>query len=357
MKTKNKILIGIAAFVVVLCGIGGIVLWVSYTSGSFEPKALTVGTIWSDNEYSIALGKELDEFQHLFPHWKVTMKSYEPFQLAGGLQSLVGSLPDVFMVANPADLPETDYLTPPTAWTGESWALFYFKGALKTLAIGPEAPDPEGERWRQGKESLTDLRSLLGAVKAGGKTPISVGGLFGWPQGAWLQHLTALIRGPDAGAESAPGSEPLSSPMWAAALQEWMLWDRNGWINADWKSIDWPTSVVRLSRGEAFFALLGESLLSTVPLSRRKDVGMIPFPRGDSAPWVIGSVWYLAVLKNSASPIGSKQLYRYLTSPGVTRRLQDGTGHIFYSSETPVRIVPSVTGAATSVFIDNLIGR
>lgn len=300
-----------------------------------------------------ALEKEFKEFENLFPKWRVEVSVLAPRELETGLkQGTLQPAPELYLSPAPAYGAADPAQGQSAAWTGSSWALYANLKVLKPLGLDPSTLPPSAQRWLPDLETPEAFAAVLAKIKARGQTPIALGSLYGWPQAAWLQHLSAFVQGPEAALALGDGSKPVTDPVWKPALDLWTAWEKAGYFGSAWKNQDWPQSVLDFASGKAGFCLLSADLLGTIPTERRADISWVNFPVGKGTPWTIGSLWYLN-LKPKASE-GASDLYRFLTSPGVTGRLQLATGKTFHSAGGGLKVLQSVTGQTQSPLIESL---
>ena len=81
---------------------------------------------------------------------------------------------------------------------------------------------------------------------------------------------------------------------------------------------------------------------------------MVPFPRGKTFVWTVGSLWNVAIPAKTEHPEEAQLLYDFFTSEGVTRRLTEKLRTTFYSpggSNQPGMLFASVTNETDSDFI------
>ena len=318
------------------------------TEGPTESVDLDMIIPWGDDTGLEYFNQEAETFQDLYPHIGVTVRYLPLGDLNRQWQSGWSDTPPdlaVLSVFTDDIYLDVEHLTP---WTGSTWSLYLNTDAVERAGIWNEGIP---EEWNRGSLSIQEFEIWMEKVFEGGITPITVGALFAWPLAAWLQHIALSLSG---GAENEFLTNGELTQAAATAVAVWNRWRENGWIVDDWADKDWPFSVQDLVNGRSAIALLSTSLASSIPRSSEDRIVMVPFPRGKTFVWTVGSLWNVAIPAKTEHPEEAQLLYDFFTSEGVTRRLTEKLRTTFYSpggSNQPGMLFASVTNETDSDFI------
>ena len=344
MKTLGKrtrfIVVGVVALLVVT----GLLV---YLLRPPSPVTLHIATPWSGGSRYESVQSSIAAFEERNPHVTVVQHTVSIRDANTSLtQGWDYPRPDIAVVSAVETGRENSFLIPPRPWTGPTWALYYNRGLLEQVLR-----DGIPTSLVDGTITLDRFESILSMIADAGIIPISVGYQYTWPLAAWIEHLS-LAESYGIPADPPSGDVP-PSPAWEAALDRWSRWEQSGWIYDNARREDWPRSVIRVGRGEAVFVLIAAPLATTIPFEHRNEVSIVPFPRGEQPPWVVGSLWYLAGLNHTEHPRETQWLVEHLTDPHTTAELERDMNQRFFGRlNTDIgRLNPSLTSDTQSPFM------
>lgn len=342
---KKKIIITASAI------IAAAVLILIFRGVFTEKKTVRLTVPWTNTRYIEALQDAAETFRVQNPRISIELNGIP-----------LGELNDAWKGSQPADSFDLAVATSAYGmerfnnqrlipWTGVIWSLYYSRPLLEK-AGWPDGSAPQ--EFIEGTAGIEQLETLFEKLSAAEVVPLSIGSLYSWPHAAVIQHL-ALYEDPEADLLAWQQGLPFPDET-VKAMRRFNTWLQKGWINEDYRKIDWPLSVLRVAGGEAAFVLIPSSLSSTIPVEKSSAVGIIPFPSGPDANWSVGSLWYLAVPADSASPEEAFRFAEFLTEENTVLRLQDKTGIRFLinNQDETSRLRPSITNNTNSAFIQYL---
>lgn len=150
----------------------------------------------------------------------------------------------------------------------ETIGIFYNKDVFTKLGI----PEPQ---------SLPDLESAAGKVRAAGMVPLAVSDKEGWQGGHLLSMALSSSIG-SAGLEKLlDGSASWDSPPVVAALRLWQRLGASGALPTSPTSVDYDSSTASFYAGEAAMIPTGSWLTGEIDDNAKFPVGYIPFPAPD----------------------------------------------------------------------------
>ena len=348
---KKQIAILAMSIVVVLAGGFSALYFGVIRERPKEPVTISMQLPWAQDSGLSYFRAEADLFEELYPWITVKLTTVPLGDLnqnwAAGWPK---GAPEVAVVTDA--LPAESFLdgAAPFPWTGPLWALYVNTEVMSGIEGWSDGPP---EHWRTGSVTLGEMESVFASLST--TKPISVGGQFGWPLAAWLQHISILVHGGDPPLAQADGS--LTSEG-GAALDIWRKWVEEGWVVDGWSRQDWPVAARDLAEGKAAFALMGGSLVSSFPRGSEEYITALPFPRGEGPAWTVGSLWSIAIPAAAPAPEEAGLFFQFLTSPGVSGRLSQKLKTIFYNNESTAAIAhiyTSVTNQTDSPLIAALM--
>ncbi len=321
----------------------GIGIFIAVDDANARIVTLTISHPFESKIWATALRAELKEFEGLNRKIKLSVIDGD----FSSVQQLVKSSPtgwDIVIGSSALARDATLFTEAPEALTGSLWGIYYNKEILSKLKLPPGA--------KTGDYSIEDFKKLCLEIRAGGKTPISLGSQYGWPLAAWIQALMASESGPQAALDLVQTNYNSSDPRLDKAIQLFSSFEKEGLVNPDHESKDWPLSIRDILAGKAAFCLLDENFISSLLPAEREKIGYLPLPGSGSqgkTSWAIGSLVYLGVNKASVNPKASARLQGFLTSPGVTERLTRQLEVPFFAKGTgPQTVVASIASFSTS---------
>ncbi|TVQ27538.1 MAG: hypothetical protein EA383_02375 [Spirochaetaceae bacterium] len=230
------------------------------------------------------------------------------------------------------------YVEPPTAWSGQLWALGVHSSALGLL----EQDQPQlAQGLLQGTLDIDAFETVLHVLHGHGIAPITLGNSHGWPYLLWVQFVTAAVHG-SSSVQTFPHAESMPETI-EASRQRLSSWREREWFHLGAWPRGWAAGLTPLMDGSAAFSIMNETMLTALPPQNRRNMIFVPFPgSATNDPWTVGSVHYLGVLTEASNRRTARALITYLRTADVTTRLSETTGRPFFSwdtGETPPQIL------------------
>lgn len=300
----------------------------------------------------------LERFHQLYPEWEVKLstlpyRDLEAAFLSGEMEKLKA---DFLVISNPSQFSRESFKNPPLGWTGSLWGLYYNREVLKELGIDPEkGTDSLSKSLKAGTLPWQEFKVLLSSLKEKGKTPVALGASQGWPALAWFQHITALMVSPEISKNLLSGAVPVDLPELQEVREEFAFLMREGLFPKESFALTWSGSVRMVAEGRAAFCLMNDQFLDTLRPGEDLKIGFLPFPESnpaDGSSWAVGTLLYLVQPIFSEDRPITRELFNFLTSPGITELLSAQLGIPFFSPapgarasghSLPNQLIPSIT--------------